>query len=177
MSKSYLNYPNLPRGIRNNNPGNLVKTNINWQGKLKSTDSRFEQFKDVKHGIRAKLRDILNDINKGKNTLSLLIHEYAPTTENNTSAYIKFLETHTQLVNVDLRTLNRTQLINLSYFIMIYENGWILQDYITKQDVSDAIDILGSISSFKNLKLNLNKSSSIFSNIAISLLTVFAFFF
>lgn len=80
------------RGIRNNNPGNLVKTNIAWQGKVphaQNTDSRFEQFVSPEYGIRAMFKDIKNDItSKGQNTVKKLITAYAPPFENNTQAYI-----------------------------------------------------------------------------------------
>src|SRR5580765_8407530 len=48
---------NIPRGIRNNNPGNIdYNANNDWVGKVpkeKNTDSRFEQFTDYKYGVRA----------------------------------------------------------------------------------------------------------------------------
>lgn len=85
------------RGIRNNNPGNLVKTAIAWKGKVPhelNTDSRFEQFQDTAGtpghiwGIRAMFMDIRSDIRKGLVTVRKLITEYAPAHENNTAAYI-----------------------------------------------------------------------------------------
>lgn len=81
-----------PRGIRNNNPMNLVKTPIPWKGKVphtKNTDSRFEQFVSAEWGIRAGWRDVTGDIErKGLYNLYLLLNEFAPSTENNTSAYV-----------------------------------------------------------------------------------------
>ncbi len=81
------------RGIRNNNPGNLVKTSIQWRGKVpesESTDSRFEQFTSPVWGIRAMFMDIRGDIEKdGKNTLVSLLSEYAPSFENNTASYVQ----------------------------------------------------------------------------------------
>ncbi|WP_222844200.1 hypothetical protein [Saccharicrinis aurantiacus] len=82
---------NMPRGIRNNNPGNLIYTNIKWNGKLpkaQNKDRRFEMFIAPEYGVRAMIKDLKNDINKGKNTVPALISEYAPKHENNTSAYI-----------------------------------------------------------------------------------------
>lgn len=151
--------PSLPRGVRNNNPGNLVKTNINWQGKKQvSSDPRFEQFVNLTFGIRAKLRDILNDINKGLNTIPKLITEFAPPHENNTNAYIAYVLQQTKLSNSDdLRKLNRQQLVDLSWSIIVYENGGIVKDYISKSDIEEAIDILGSVSNLKNLSLDLKK--------------------
>lgn len=83
---------NLPRGFRNNNPLNLVRTNIKWQGKVphdQSTDPRFEQFERMEDGLRAGMIDILGDIAEGKNTLRKLIYEFAPPHENHTENYIK----------------------------------------------------------------------------------------
>lgn len=80
------------RGIRNNNPGNLIFTNINWTGKLpkeQNKDRRFEMFIAPEYGIRAMIKDIKNDIEKGKNTVPALMTEYAPRFENNTDAYIQ----------------------------------------------------------------------------------------
>jgi hypothetical protein len=83
--------PNAPRGIRNNNPGNLIYTNIKWNGKLpkeQNKDRRFEMFIAPEYGIRAMIKDLKHDIEKGKNTVPTLISEYAPKYENNTGAYI-----------------------------------------------------------------------------------------
>lgn len=42
-----------PRGIRTNNPGNLVKTPTTWQGEVECSDTMNECFVDAYHGIRA----------------------------------------------------------------------------------------------------------------------------
>ena len=82
---------NAPRGIRNNNPGNLIFTNIKWNGKLpkeQNKDRRFEMFIAPVYGVRAMIKDLKHDIEKGKNTVPLLVEEYAPRFENNTDNYI-----------------------------------------------------------------------------------------
>jgi hypothetical protein len=80
------------RGLRNNNPFNLVKTSIQWQGKVKGTDSRFETFATVQQGIRAGVLDIVGDIgNKRLDTINKLITVYAPRFENDTNAYINYV--------------------------------------------------------------------------------------
>ena len=83
---------NAPRGIRNNNPGNLIYTNIKWNGKLpksQNKDRRFEMFIAPEYGVRAMIKDLKNDMErKGKVTVPALIEEYAPRFENNTDAYI-----------------------------------------------------------------------------------------
>lgn len=80
-----------PRGIRNNNPGNLIYTSIKWNGKLpkeQNKDRRFEMFISPVYGVRAMIKDLKNDIEKGKSTVPELIEEYAPRFENNTESYI-----------------------------------------------------------------------------------------
>lgn len=82
----------LSRGLRNNNPGNLIKTNLPWKGKVphdKNPDERFEQFTSIVWGLRAMIMDVVGDITtKGQNTIRKLITKYAPAHENDTEAYI-----------------------------------------------------------------------------------------
>ena len=71
------------RGIRNNNPGNIRKTNIKWAGEVvPGTDSAFEQFKSMPYGIRAMLVDIIGKHKRGLDTIQELINVWAPPFEN-----------------------------------------------------------------------------------------------
>lgn len=82
----------MSRGIKNNNPCNLIKTNINWLGKIEGKDRVFETFKSMEYGIRAAAIDIHGDITKKKkNTIRKVINEFAPPNENNTDNYINFV--------------------------------------------------------------------------------------
>jgi hypothetical protein len=150
MAKSFLQDPNrlaYPRGIRNNNPGNLRRSANDWVGKVPyavSTDTSFEQFYELRYGIRAMMRDIYSDINKGNNTIAGLISEYAPASDNNnTVAYIQAvvnalgIAPHVQLEITD------QLLISLSKVIALKENGAIAAQMITDRDYQDALDILG----------------------------------
>ncbi len=80
------------RGIRNHNPGNLVLTDIAWQGKVpndQNTDGVFEQFVAPEWGLRAMFMDIRGDIERdGLDTIAQLISVYAPRVENDTDSYI-----------------------------------------------------------------------------------------
>lgn len=81
----------LPRGIRNNNPGN-IRWGSNWQGLIpqeKRTDKDFCQFRSPDYGLRAvvKLFFIYRD-KYGLNTVESIINRYAPPNENNTKGYI-----------------------------------------------------------------------------------------
>jgi len=79
MSLSYLGDTSLPRGMRNNNPGNLKDFGEPWQGSIGVTnDPPFEQFTGYVWGVRAMARLIRNKINGEFNTLTTLINNYAP---------------------------------------------------------------------------------------------------
>lgn len=117
-----------PRGYRNKNPGNLKLTNINWDGKIpntKNTDKVFEQFTTDFYGIRAAAMDLDSDINKGANTITKLINEYAPTTENKTQNYINFVVKQTGIgANAALKRDTQT-ILALLKAIFHYENGFL----------------------------------------------------
>lgn len=79
-----------PRGVRNNNPGNLEASSSNpWVGQTGS-DGRFAKFETPEHGIRALGRNLLSYQRQGIDTVSDIINRWAPPTDNNdTAAYIK----------------------------------------------------------------------------------------
>ena len=80
-----------PRGIRNCNPGNIRVTKDKWQG-LRSvqTDKEFFQFTEMKWGYRALIRTLQNYRRiHGCYTITDFITRWAPSSENNTLAYIK----------------------------------------------------------------------------------------
>lgn len=80
-----------PRGIRNCNPGNIRVTKDKWQG-LRSvqTDREFFQFVEMKWGYRALIRTLQNYRRiHGCYTITDFITRWAPSSENNTLAYIK----------------------------------------------------------------------------------------
>lgn len=117
----------LPRGIRNNNPGNIKISDTKWQGKLNpSSDPIFETFTAPEYGIRALSKIILNDAKEGFNTIHKIISRYAPSTENNTNAYERNVATHLN-VNIDdiIDTDDYETMYALVSAIMLYENGQI----------------------------------------------------
>lgn len=78
----------LPRGIRNNNPGN-IEWGDPWQGLVTTpTDKRFAQFTAAVYGIRALARVLISYYDKHNiNTVALAIARWAPAHENDTNAY------------------------------------------------------------------------------------------
>jgi hypothetical protein len=64
---------NEPRGIRNNNPGNIRLTRIDWEGKLldsDNTDREFEQFVSPYFGLRAMARNLKSYQERGVTTIA-----------------------------------------------------------------------------------------------------------
>lgn len=80
-----------PRGIRNNNPGNIRHSATKWQGEaLSQTDDNFVQFQTPEYGIRA-LSHLLDTYaaKHGINTVRGVVERFAPSVENDTEAYIQ----------------------------------------------------------------------------------------
>lgn len=80
----------IPRGLRNNNPGNIRITKDKWKGlRPVQEDKEFFQFSDMKWGYRALIRTLQNYRRRhGCQTIADFIRRWAPSTENNTSGYI-----------------------------------------------------------------------------------------
>lgn len=87
----------LPRGIRNNNPGNIdYNPKAGWLGLADPpSDGRFCRFTTPAFGIRALARTIITYQDKRRagdgsaiDTVADIISRWAPATENNTKAYI-----------------------------------------------------------------------------------------
>lgn len=87
-----------PRGVRNNNPGNIDKVRGTvWQGQaVNQPDPRFVTFTAPEWGIRAIARVLITYQDKRKakdgsriDTVREIVHRWAPATENDTDAYVK----------------------------------------------------------------------------------------
>lgn len=179
MSKSFLNNPNVALGLRNNNPGNLRTTNIAWQGKIplsQNTGKGFEQFENVYWGLRAMFKDLINDINKGKNTVKLLITEYAPPSENNTNAYINSVAATLGVSPTQrLTEINSTFLLKLARAILKVELGT-QHTKLTDSDIIKAITMLGDVST-STLKVTIDKLALAKQYIIPVLITIGLFFY
>lgn len=139
----------LSRGIRNKNPGNLVLTSIAWQGKIptkQNTDGKFEQFTSMEYGIRAMFKDLVNDINKGKNTVRKLINEYAPPSENNTKKYIDDVCQSIGVMPDDvIKSINQSFLLKLGKAIIRKENGADASK-VTDKQIIKGMEMMGDVS-------------------------------
>ncbi|MBA4849020.1 structural protein [Emticicia sp. BO119] len=141
--KSYLGQAHLPRGIRNNNPGNLRYSPLNnWKGKIpisQNTDGAFEQFIEWRYGIRA-LLVLLKGYIFRYGTIEAMLRHYAPSNENNTELYIQRVASDTGIPRNQVVTSTRETLLKLAISISRYENG---KGYeITETDFQEAYKIM-----------------------------------
>lgn len=84
-----------PRGIRNNNPGNIRNSERNdWAGEVSKADKKdnaFEEFKDIPHGVRAMMKLLLKyQRSYNLHSIKELIERWAPRDENDTAAYVRW---------------------------------------------------------------------------------------
>ena len=81
-----------PRGIRNNNPGNIRLSKTLWQGQKpapEQSDQDFAEFTTPLYGLRALMKTLLTYYLKyNLDTVRSLINRYAPPHENDTGSYI-----------------------------------------------------------------------------------------
>ncbi len=108
------------RGYRNNNPGNIAKSSIPWDGKVSpGTDSTYEQFSSMAYGLRALYKNLISYLHTGTNTISSIIRKWSG--GNNTDAYIRSVSADTGLSPSAVITADN--LIPLAKAIVKFENG------------------------------------------------------
>ena len=81
----------LPRGLRNNNPGNIRCSAVRYKGECAEGDGDgFRRFESMAYGYRA-MFVLLHTyaLRYGCRTIEAMISRYAPPSENDTQAYIR----------------------------------------------------------------------------------------
>jgi len=132
----------VPRGIRNNNPGNLEGATIPWKGQI-GVDGAYCVFDTPEHGLRALAVNLLAYQKlHGLNTVRLIVTRFAPPSENDTAAYIA--DVAAQMMVDPNATLDLTEpptLDSLVCAITRHENGG--NPYQPRQIVVAVDDALG----------------------------------
>ncbi|WP_225548132.1 hypothetical protein [Chromobacterium violaceum] len=77
----------LPRGIRNNNPGNLQFVGQAGAAKEAGAAGRFAVFDTPEAGLDAMAKQLVRYGNSGLTSVQSIIRKWAPSSENNTAAY------------------------------------------------------------------------------------------
>lgn len=72
---------------KTNNPGNIVRSNIPWTGKIFANEDRFEKFATPQDGLNAMAQNLVSYGQRGLNTVAGIVGRWAPRHENNTAQY------------------------------------------------------------------------------------------
>lgn len=117
----------MTRGLRNNNPGNIRRSDTAWQGlAADQTDADFFQFASPVYGIRAMARILQNYVSSGYDTVREIINRWAPPSENDTASYVTAVS-RALGVDPDATVNLQYDLPGLITAIIQHENG--LQPY------------------------------------------------
>ena len=80
-----------PLGLRNNNPGNIRPSLPSWNGTV-GANGGFVVFDTMLHGIRALAKQLLAYYDRYHiDTVREAINRWAPSSENDTEAYVAFV--------------------------------------------------------------------------------------
>lgn len=140
----------VPRGIRNNNPGNIKHVVGNdWRGLTGCDNAGFCVFSSMSLGVRAMAIDVLGDWKEGKKSVDALIREYSPDT--NVDSYIRFVSSRLGIHRHNALDLTDISLARRLIAAMIkFENG-AKQEWIQIPDlelgVHQAMEYLGLMDS------------------------------
>lgn len=112
-----------PRGLRNNNPGNIEWVSDparRWLGMV-GKDGRYGVFDSAAHGVRAIGGELRANFRRGQNTIAEIIGEWAPPSDNDTDAYIADVA---DALGVDENLpLSSVRIPDLAAAIIEHENG------------------------------------------------------
>lgn len=116
----------LPRGIRNNNPGNIRKTTTHWRGEVHSQqETAFETFAEPVDGLRALMVLLLNYyVRYQLNDVASIINRWAPPHENDTGAYARAVAERLKVTPAErINLFDDRVLTTLAAAITVHENG------------------------------------------------------
>lgn len=142
-------YKSAPRGIRNNNPGNLNFAGQSGATKEGGEGGRFAVFESMEHGVAALYRQLQLYFKRGVNTLSSIVKTYAPASDgNNVDAYVSALSKTTgKGANETIDAGDTTTIARLMKGIVDHENG---KGYISSSDIMGGIQLGASSSAARN---------------------------
>lgn len=122
-----------PRGIRNNNPGNIEYGPFAKRYGATGSDGRFAIFPTMEAGQAAERALLGGYLSSGTDTVRKVINKWAPSSENNTAAYVAAVAKQMG-VSPD-QALNSSHVAALAEAINSHENGtaWV------KRNVQNAV--------------------------------------
>lgn len=121
------------RGERNNNPGNIRRGGSRWQGlSAVQADPAYASFDRPQDGIRAMAVLLRNYARNGVDTVQGIVARWAPSSENDTRAYIDNVSRWTGYAPDRQLDLSRPDVVrNLVRALIRQENGRVIYDDAT----------------------------------------------
>ena len=129
-----------PRGIRNNNPGNLNFAGQAGATKESGPNGRFAVFGSMTEGVAALYKQLQLYFKRGTNTIESIVKKYAPASDgNNVMAYINQLVKATgKGAGEMLNSADMPTIFNLMKGIINHENG---KGYVSDSDIMGGIQV------------------------------------
>lgn len=130
----------IPRGLRNNNPGNIRRTATAWKGMAEvQTDPDYIQFTEPRWGVRAMGRVLRSYARRDLDTVQEIISTWAPHADNNpTGAYVVYVAT-ALAVGADDRLDVEARMVDLVDAMIRFENGG--QQPYTRAQLAEWVNI------------------------------------
>lgn len=129
------------RAERNNNPGNLNYAGQTGAVLEDGSNARFAKFGSTAEGVSALARQLQRYGDRGLDTISKIINKYAPSSENNTQAYIDALSKRLGVSGDQKLDLNDSStLTGLIKGIARHEAG---SDYLSDSDLMTGLSMAG----------------------------------
>lgn len=115
----------MSRGLRNNNPGNIRRSKVRYEGEAPSADVSFKAFESMAYGYRA-IFVLLDSYRRkyGLCTIRQMLNRYAPPSENFTEGYVRYVVAQTGIApDESLDTLSPHDMVPFVAAISKIENG------------------------------------------------------
>lgn len=115
----------LPRGLRNRNPGNIRRSSVRYKGETESRDAAFKAFHSMAWGYRA-MFVLLHTyrVRHGIATLRGMIARWAPPAENDTEAYLRTVVRRSGVdPDTEIDTRDRSAMTCIAAAMAHVENG------------------------------------------------------
>lgn len=122
----FRNIAGVPRGIGNNNPGNIIISPNPWQGKIPvsaNTDGKFEQFSSIEMGIRALAKNLNSYYKRGLDTTAKMFAAYASSPGDNPQLYADITAKAIGVKATDKISLTGENVAKIIRAIIAVENG------------------------------------------------------
>ena len=140
-------YSIMAKGYKNNNPGNIRLTFdtqgnkiLLYQGEIDGTSKSFRTFESMAYGYRAMFSLLTNYVNShGCDTIRKIISRYAPSSENDTEAYINNVSSPTNTDPDELIDLSDSNFMQQLVASMSFQENGIDADM---NEVNEGLNLL-----------------------------------